>query len=576
MTYDTDVFSSGGASPDKDVFSSPKAKEPPKKEPPAPVQDFTGNLRFATPFGTIDTGLGLPEAVNRRLAQFGSGMANWGLGARQLVASDKPQNLSQIVTGQTESAQLKQEAADKRRMDAQLNDGFGGKALHFLGEAAPALALPTGYLGMLGRLAPVAEGAIGGGAMGAAQPTVEGESRGLNTALGAVGGAAVPAVIAGAKALARPADAATVALAEKYGIPVGVSDASNSKFLKGARSVLNDTPIVGMGGKAQDAAKQEALNAAVGGTFGAAEKKLTPEVLDAAKGKIGAELDRVWNNNTLQVDPQLLGTVQSLRAEAAKLPQGEGARLTGWIDDILSKVQTDANGNAIIPGDVANKLQSKLGRDVASAQGFLKDSLGTLRRDMIDTFNRSVTGADADALTLARSQYKNLKTVQPLLDKGMVGTAGREAGDVPASLLPEAVRKSFPNLSTQTNQPPLAELAQVGSRYVADRVAQTGGAPRALIQNGLLGGMLTGGGMTAGLGPTAAAVGVGAPTAALLNQALGSPTIRKILTEPAVQRGLLANPELGPMVREMLKKGLLNAPSLAGPAFVSVPASALE
>lgn len=560
MAYDTDVFSSGGATPDKDVFSSPKAKEPAKKEQPAPVQDFTGNLRFATPFGTIDTGLGLPESVNRRLAQFGSGMANWGLGARQIVSEDG----------------LKQEAADKRRIDAQLNDGFGGKALHFLGEAAPALAMPMGYLGALGRAAPIVEGAIGGGVMGVAQPTVEGESRGLNTALGAVGGAAVPAVIAGAKALARPADAATVALAEKYGIPVGVSDASNSKFLKGARSVLNDTPIVGTGGKAQDAAKQEALNAAVGGTFGAAEKKLTPQVMDAAKGKIGAELDRVWNNNTLQVDPQLLGTVQSLRAEAAKLPQGESARLTGWIDDILSKVQTDANGNAIIPGDVANKLQSKLGRDVASAQGFLKDSLGTLRRDMIDTFNRSVTGTDADALTLARSQYKNFKTVQPLLDKGMVGTAGREAGDVPASLLPEAVRKSFPNLSTQTNQPPLAELAQVGSRYVADRVAQTGGAPRALIQNGLLGGMLTGGGLTAGLGPTAAAVGIGAPTAALLNQALGSPGFRKMLTEPAVQRGLLASPELGPMVREMLKKGLLNAPSLAGPAFVSVPASALE
>lgn len=363
--------------------------------------------------------------------------------------------------------------------------------------------------------------------------------------------------------LAKPADDALVQLAGKYNIPVGLADTTKNKLVKSARSLMNDLPLTGSIGAAQSEAKQAAFNRAVGGTFGAAEGKLTPQVLDAAKGKLGAEFDRIWNGNDLQLDPQFLTAIQRLRSEASNLPQGESARLSGWVDDLLSRVQTGPNGQAIIPGNIANPFQSKLRQEAEKGNGFLKSGLEDLRKEVIGAFNRSIGATDAAALTANRSAYKNFKTVEPLLNKGAVGTAGRELGDVPASLLPEAVRSSFSGLSSQTRQPALAELARVGSGLLADRVPQTGGSARALLQNtGLLAGLGAGGAAS----PMSAAVGV--PLAAATQWALGSPMVRKLLSSPNPQRSIM-NAPLSVEAKQMLLDALKNS-ATAAPAGAAV------
>ncbi len=568
---------SSGGSWDELEAKYTKAAQPAKtitKAEPQPVTDFSGNLRLATPFGTLDTRLPLPDIVNKGLAQFGSGIADWGLGARQMVASDKPSQLGDLVTGQSDATRLQQEAADKRKLDAELNKGWMGTGLNFAGKVAPSLAIPAGYLGIAGKAAPIIEGALAGGGMSAFQPTVQGESRAANIGLGAAGGAAIPAAIAGVKALAKPADAGAVAIADKYGIPVGVSDASQNGFLKGLRSVLNDTPIVGIGGRAQDEAKQQAFNKAVGKTFGADATKLTPEVMDSASKQVKGTLNKIWEGNTLNVDDGLMAGLTSIRQKAAeKLLPEQAAQVDRQIQSLLQKV--DSNGQ--IPGGFANNFQSELRMLAEGEKGLHQSILQDLRKTVVGAFNRSVSGDDAAALSLARGQYKNLKTVQPLLDKGAVGVAGREAGDVPAALLPEAVRKSFPNLSGNTSPPALAELAQVGSKYVASRVPQTGGAPRALVQNGLLGGGLAGlAGSGAGLATTGGVAAGGGTLAALLNQALGSNAVRKALTAPTVTRGLLSPAEMDLLAKEALRRGILNAPAAALTGYLAVPAATLE
>src|SRR6185437_15797689 len=103
-----------------------------------------------------------------------------GLGARQMYAQgadalSRP-SMNSLVTGQTRYQALQQEADDKRALDAPLQGTWGGKVGQFAG-AAPLAFVPGAntYIGA---------GLIGGG-MAALQPTVEGESRGLNTTVGA-------------------------------------------------------------------------------------------------------------------------------------------------------------------------------------------------------------------------------------------------------------------------------------------------------------------------------------------------------------------------------------------------------
>lgn len=365
--------------------------------------------------------------------------------------------------------------------------------------------------------------------------------------VGALLGGALPGVTAaagtvgrGIGSLMRPDDSLrplAQAAVNKYGIPLAASDMSGNGITRAARSVLDDTIGVGYRGVKQNAAKQSAFNKAVGRTFGAEADSLTPEVMDAAKKRMGNEFDRIWNQNTLRVDPDLVDALQGLRVNAAKLPQGDSNRLTSEIDDLFSKMVPDANGELTIPGDVANRFQSYLGKQVNSAQSFLKDDLGTMRKALIASFNNSIDPSDAAALTKNRAQYKAFKTVEPLMTGAELGVAGRTVGDVPAGMLPQAVRKSY----SDPTGTPLAELSQIGSQFVADRVARTGGSNRAMVQNTLLGGAV---GVGAFTNPASLAA---LPVAAGLNELLSNPAVgRALLRDPGTKNELmrlLSSPE---------------------------------
>lgn len=391
-------------------------------------------------------------------------------------------------------------------------------------EALKSAGMSTGGVtGLPGMAARVAGGAATGGASAG---LIDPESASTGAAIGGampvagklaagLGGAVGNMLTAGKDApLARAA-------IDKYQIPLGVADISGSKTTKALRSILNDAPLTGSIGAAQKEAVQEGFNKAVGSTFGSPDPKLTAQVMDTAKKRLGAEFDRIWNNNTLQVDPQLMTKMTDLQAVAKKLPKNEGASLSAEIDDLFSKMVPNQQGNAVIPGDVANKFQSYLRRRAEGSAG-LKNELGDLRGEILAAFNRSVAPADAAALTQNRAMYKAFKTVEPLLNKAEAGVAGRPAGDIPPSLLPGAVVSSYANPAGA----PLTELSQIGSRFMVDRTPQTGGSMRAAMQNVGIGGGLMGLAATGNLAPAAAAI----PAAAAVQYGLGNPALARMAT----------------------------------------------
>jgi len=360
------------------------------------------------------------------------------------------------------------------------------------------------------------------------------------------GGAMIGAVTPGAINLAgkaggaiadlvRPSAGVTSDLAkravDKYGIPLSVADVTDSRAVKGLRSFLGDLPLIGRPAQNLRDSQTQAFNKAVGSTFGASETSLTPQVMDAAKKRLGGEFDRIWNNNTLQVDGQMFQKLNDLNTLAGKLPKNEGQSLQAELQDLFGKMQPDQAGNLFVPGDVANKFQSYIRRRSESSAG-LRNELGDLRQTIIGAFNRSVNPSDAAALTSNRAQYKALKTVEPLLNSAEVGVAGRTAGDVPMALLPNAVNRSYSNPAGT----PLADLSAIGSRFLVDRTPQTGGSAKAMIQNSALGTGLALGGWSNPLVAGSGLLGMGAAS-----KALNSPVVAKALMKanPNLNAGLL-------------------------------------
>jgi hypothetical protein len=382
----------------------------------------------------------------------------------------------------------------------------------WLGAKGADMALRTAAGGLVGAGAGAAinpDEALFAGGVGALMPGV---FKGVGAAGGAVGSMFKPTI--------QNVELAKKAISE-YGIPLGVSDISKNSTVKALRSILNDAPFTGGIGANQREVVQQGFNQAVGKTFGAESPKLTPEVLDAAKKSMGAEFDRLWGGNVLRVDDAMVKKVAEIEAQAAKMPKHEGQSLLSEIADLKSKISLDDAGNAVIDGETANKFQSYLRKRAEGASG-MKGELSDLRQTIIGAFNRSVAPEDAAALAANMGKYKSFKTVEPLLNKGEAGVAGRNAGDVPASLLPSAVAQNYSKVAGS----PLADLSRIGSHFVMDRVPQTGGSARAAIQNSALGAGLAYGGMA---NPLLAAAVI--PSGMGLNKLLGSPAMaRKLLS----------------------------------------------
>ena len=330
-------------------------------------------------------------------------------------------------------------------------------------------------------------------------------------------------VLAGQR-VATPGDQRRAELAKdavnRYGIPLSIADTTDSKFVKATANVMADTPLLGMIGGKGPQNKQEAFTRAVSGTFGANTAELTPAARTAAKANIGSKLDALWDRNAITVDAPLFQALQQARADAAKLPAGGRERVLGWVNDIESQMVPGPGNVPMIPGQVANRYQSTLGRQASTVtDGFVQESLAGLQKSLIGAFNRSIGPNDAGALSEARGQYKAFKTVDELMPKSDAGVAGRLSGDVPAGLLPGAVAQKYSGPSE------LGTLAQIGSQFLVNRTPQTGGSPRAMVQNGLLGGLAVGG--TSLLNAPAAAGG--AMTAAALQVILTNPKLAKYL-----------------------------------------------
>jgi len=182
---------------------------------------------------------------DRVAANVGAGAMNFGQGLAQLVL---PKSMEQAVGITDESIN------EKRQRDQVLADSTtGGKALQVVGEALPGFAIPGGSvargLGMLPKVGTaikaagvgtrvlptlLAEGAGLGALQGAITPTTSDESVLGNTAVGAVGGAVVPAGLYGLGMAARPLSRGLQqrALAQKVGDVMDVSPAAQKALGK--------------------------------------------------------------------------------------------------------------------------------------------------------------------------------------------------------------------------------------------------------------------------------------------------------------------------------------------------------
>lgn len=473
------------------------------------------------------------------------------------------------VTGNDKAqAELKDQAARDDREYQPLKDAH--PVATGVGESLPAVAIPAG-----GAAATVGQAAlrmgIGAAVMkGAQYGTPEERLKGatVDGAAATVGGVVVPklvqmgagAVKAGVRGLAGNITPEALALYDKakaLGIPVNVAQLSDSKFLKTLASSLEQVPFTG-GAKAASA-QRTAFTNAVSKTFGENVDKITPEVYNAAKKRLGDSFNDLSKRNTLEVTPAFQKQLQGIADEAAATGSDDTQRavqnILGRLDEqanvsggnvpaqtspilgpngqpIVTAPATSAPSVVKVPGATYQSIDTELGNIIKGGgeKGLYAKRLQSTLRDAMD---QSISPADQEAWQTARSQYRNLKAVRDVVAKDMGN------GDVPPTALSNALNSTEAGKEAMAmgTRGTLGELSQVGRQFVRDQVPNSATAQRAIAMS-ILGGSTFGG--AHGVTAAASLMAGGATTGRIIQKIMSSPKTVEMLRKQGISMSDLA------------------------------------
>jgi hypothetical protein len=258
--------------------------------------------------------------------------------------------------------------------------------------------------------------------------------------------------------MAGPVDGASQALLQRaraLGITIRPAQSSTSPFINKMDQMIGKIPGSGMG---KDIEKQHAeFNNALAQTMGEDAHAITPDVMLSAKKRLGNEFDTVEKNTTVKFDQPLASKLSTILGEASSvLEPGQVEPLANRITNI-SKL---AKGGQFDGKTFNNMLKtdSPLDRLRKNQDTNVRFYADQIRGALQDALERHATPDMAQRYNMARMQYKNMKTIQPLAEKA-------PTGDISPALLAAQVRKANPNFAYGSGGD-IADIARIGQRYL--------------------------------------------------------------------------------------------------------------
>ncbi len=442
-----------------------------------------------------DTGIPLPKSVAAGLVGAGKSTARIMQGVQQLFGGNSPQLAAQV--------------AEENKLYAPLAAAHPWAT--GIGEGAPAMAVPMGGAGSV--LGGVAKAALANAIPGALEYGTP-EERAKQAAIGGAGGAAGGLLGAGLGRFITPVRSANPlatdevrAIADAAKIKLTPAQATGSKPLQSLDATLATFPgSAGVMAKIQQG-QGEGFNRAAMGLLGEPPtSSIANDAATLAKQGIGSRIEGAAAGVNIPVDMPLLDSLAKVEAKYAKNLTPDQRPIVGqYINDILNQGPT-------FDGKAYQAWRARIGARAQSTQDSeLKSALKGVQGALDDAFDRAAPAAQSKAMDAARGQYRNFKTLEPLLQKAAMG----------ASNIPPAQVASRA-LATKNFTPEMQNLAQLGQTL--KDYPNSGTTPRLFWQTILSNPAQL-------LNPF---LMVGAPAAYGVAKAIHNPLSRKYLTNEAM------------------------------------------
>jgi hypothetical protein len=249
-----------------------------------------------------------------------------------------------------------------------------------------------------------------------------------------------------------------------YNIPLGATDIAQTPFVRTLASVSHSLP--GGGWASHDTDLNDALTRAISNTIGEDATRLTPPVMQAARTRIGNELDRIGAKTQIDYSPDLDNALAQIEQEAhavtgatpgaSSLPP-QTAAIQNQLNDVQNRF---AANNGQLPGSMFQSMIAKgtpLDMIANNPDTVIANYGQRIRDALFDAWEASAPPGEVQALRDARFQYKNMKTIEPLVEKSATGWLSPK-------LLTGAARSSFDDMA-YSGAGPLGDLGQIGNQF---------------------------------------------------------------------------------------------------------------
>ncbi len=344
---------------------------------------------------------------------------------------------------------------------------------------------------------------------------------GQSAAIGGVLGGAAPVLGAGMNAFGRavtggaiPADDAQLAqlAVQKYNIPLTAPQVSASPGFKIAGSTLNRLPF--SGAEASTQAQLSAWNRAVIGIMGESADRATPDVMNAARTRIGSYYDAVAQNTNINIDPQFAQDIHTVLNNASQvLPKAEVEPLLGQAQNIIEKIDPSTKTISGATYQALTNTNAPLDRLANAENPNLSFYADGLKKVLDSALERSAPPQMQQLLQTADRQWAAMRTIQPIVAKS-------PTGDISPALLAGRINAQTGNGMAFGYGGDLGELARIGQKFLkepgssntAERLSTMagtiGGVPNALLA-AMHGDLMGAAGVALGVPAASLAVGRG-------------------------------------------------------------------
>lgn len=401
--------------------------------------------------------------------------------------------------------QLAGQFSDKQKQEALKNIQQTQQALAPIEQQYPTAAMAgklTGYVvNPMNKLIPgfggPAQTMLGAAAKGAAQGAIANtlttpvtdENQPFLTeklkqaAVGGLGGSIVGTAANAFSRIAQPFEnnlskvsKENVEILRNAGIPVDVAQATGSQFLNRVKAGLNDNPFTA--GKEHEfaATQQAAFNKAIAKTMGEDASAITPNVLSAAKARLGETYDNLFNQYGSKISGSIYKDLAGIRDEAKRvLPESEYGPIKNIVDDIINKA---SQNRSTLSGDQYQAIKRALDRMSQSnntSAGYAREMKDVLLEGLTKSAEAAGKLDDIALLKATNKQYGNMKKIEDVVLKD-------GQGNVSPSLLANSLATKGKRNAIYAEDAELAKLARAGKDILQSKVPNSGTVARLSAQ----------------------------------------------------------------------------------------------